>query len=381
MPARRSVLITGGAGFVGSHVADELLGHGYRVRVLDNLTAQVHGEAADFPDYLDRRVERLRGDVRNRDALDEALRGVDVVLHLAAVVGVAQSMSEIERYVDVNTRGTAQLLEALARSRVARLVVASSMSIYGEGLYRLPDGVTSNPAPRTTEQLKAGAWELQDDAGQVLQPVATPEWKLAEPASVYALTKLDQERLCLLFGRAQGIPAVALRFFNIYGPRQALTNPYTGVLAIFASAYLRGEAPEIFEDGEQQRDFVSVHDVKRACRLAIESADAVGHALNIGSGRAHRVRDVARRIGSLLASPVEARITHRFRPGDIRHCLADISAARALLGYEPQVSLDEGLGELVGWLHEQSIPASARPKDAELRKSRIGLRSRGAQAP
>jgi dTDP-L-rhamnose 4-epimerase len=358
------VLITGGAGFVGSHVADELLEHGYRVRVLDNLTAQVHGEAADFPDYLDRRVDTVRGDVREEQALVEALRGVDVVLHLAAVVGVAQSMSEIERYVDVNTRGTATLLEALARSRVARLVVASSMSIYGEGLYRRSDGTPANSSPRTTEQLKAGDWELQDENGQVLQPAATPEWKIAEPASVYALTKHDQERLCLLFGRAHGIPTIALRFFNIYGPRQALTNPYTGVLAIFASAYLRGEAPEIFEDGEQQRDFVSVHDVKRACRLAIESGDAVGHALNIASGRAHRVREVARQIGSLLASPVEARITHRFRPGDIRHCLADISAARALLGYEPRVGLDEGLGELVGWLHDQEVPASASRKAA-----------------
>jgi dTDP-L-rhamnose 4-epimerase len=364
MPSPATVLITGGAGFVGSHLADELLEHGYRVRVLDNLTEQVHGAGEEFPSYLPPEVERIRGDVRDPEAVAAALEGANAVYHLAAAVGVRQSMEAIEHYADVNVRGTAVLLEALAKHPVDRLVVASSMSVYGEGLCRRRDLSTCSPALRTVEQLRRCEWELQDEEQRPLQPVETAEAKPPDPASIYALTKYDQERMCLLFGRTYGVPAVALRFFNIYGPRQALTNPYTGVLAIFSSRYLNSQPPVIFEDGLQLRDFVSVHDVKRACRLALECTDADGRVFNVGTGQRHRILDVAHLIGRLLGSPLKPRIANEYRAGDIRHCIADISRARAVLGYEPQVRLEEGLAELVEWLRE----AAPEVRDAEAAK-------------
>jgi dTDP-L-rhamnose 4-epimerase len=364
---KKTVLITGGAGFVGSHLADELLQEGYRVRVLDNLAKQVHGPLATFPHYLNTDVECVEGDVRNGDDVRQALRGVDAVYHFAAVVGVGQSMYHIERYTDINNRGTAVLLEALLEYKVARLIVASSMSLYGEGLYRACGGELRAPPERDVAQLRAGRWEIDDGQGGMLEPVATPETKVASPASVYALSKYDQERMCLMFGRAYDIPVVALRFFNIYGPRQALSNPYTGVLAIFSARYLRDEPPLIFEDGNQQRDFVSVYDVARACRLALETPAATGEIINIGSGHAYTVNDIARQLAKLLGKcHLQPQITDRYRSGDIRHCFADISRAHSLLGYEPRISLEEGLTELVNWLQGQSVQGELEGAHQEL---------------
>jgi dTDP-L-rhamnose 4-epimerase len=368
------VLITGGAGFVGSHLADELLLHGYRVRVLDNLDPQVHGGERAWPDYLDPEVECLRGDVRDADAVRNALRGVDAVFHFAAAVGVGQSMYEIEHYTDVNNRGTAVLLEALTRTPVARLIVASSMSIYGEGSYRDRDGNRVAPPERARAQLQQGRFEIEGADGEPLTPLATPETKPTHPASVYALSKLDQEKLCLMIGAAYRIPAVALRFFNIYGTRQALSNPYTGVLAIFAARYLNGVAPMVYEDGDQRRDFVSVHDVARACRLALEAPDAPGHAFNIGSGRSVSVLEVAAALAEVMAiGGLEPDITRKFRVGDIRHCFADIGLARAVLGYEPRVSLEEGLQELGEWIRTQRAHDHAETATRELAERGLRL--------
>jgi len=351
---RRTALITGGAGFIGSHLADELLEHGYRVRVLDSLTPQVHGSGKQPPDYLNPEVELQVGDVRDPEAVRRALKGADVVVHLAAAVGVGQSMYEIVRYTEVNNVGAAVLLEALGKHPVERLVVASSMSIYGEGLYRTADGRPATAADRPLEQLKRGDWEVYDEAGRRLTPAPTPESKPPSLASVYALSKFDQERMCLLVGRALGLPTVALRFFNVYGPRQALSNPYTGVLAIFAARLLNNNPPLIFEDGLQQRDFVSVHDIARACRLALESDAAAGQALNVGSGRAYTVLEIAERVAGVLGKEhVEPEVTGKYRVGDIRHCFADTSRARAVLGYEPRVGLEDGLAELAEWLEGQ----------------------------
>ncbi|KGO98488.1 dehydratase [Lysobacter defluvii IMMIB APB-9 = DSM 18482] len=366
-----TVLITGGAGFVGSHLADQLLARGYRVRVLDNLAEQVHGTSITRPDYLAPEVELVRGDVRDEVAVRKALRGVDAVYHLAAAVGVGQSMYEIEHYTDVNNRGTAVLLEALANAPVQRLVVASSMSIYGEGMYRSASGEVVAPPERSPEQLARGEWELSDEAG-VLTPVATPETKVASPSSVYALSKLDQERLCLIVGQAYGIPTVALRFFNIYGTRQALSNPYTGVLAIFASRYLNRRPPLVFEDGRQRRDFVSVHDVARACRLALEVPEAAGEVLNIGSGRSIDVLGVAAEMASALGiDDLPPEVTGKSRTGDIRHCFADIARAGEVLGYRPQVELRDGMEELVEWMLGQQ--AFDRVDDAAAELVRRGL--------
>lgn len=352
----KTVLITGGAGFVGSHLADELLAAGYHVRVLDNLTEQVHGKGARFPDYLNPAVETYQGDVRDRDTVHQALKGVEAVFHFAAAVGVGQSMYEIEHYVDINNRGTAVLLEALLaqKSRIKRLVMASSMSLYGEGLYQNSKGEQISPPERSLSALKADQWELTDAKGEALTPMPTPEDKIPAPASIYALSKYDQEKMSLLFGHAYDVPTVALRFFNIYGPRQALSNPYTGVLAIFCARYLNDKPPLIFEDGQQRRDFVSVHDVARACRLALETPQAQGQVFNIGSGQAYTILEIASRIAQVLGKAhLGPERTGRYRAGDIRHCFADITQARTVLGFAPQVELEAGLTELARWLEGQ----------------------------
>lgn len=350
----KTILITGGAGFIGSHVADELLEHGYNVRVLDAMVSQVHGEGAKRPDYLAPDAELLTADVRDTEVVREALVGVDAVLHLAALVGVGQSMYELARYTSVNNYGTAVLLEALIEQPVERLVVASSMSIYGEGLYRGRGERLLHSVQRTPEQLARGEWELSDGAGGVLEPLPTPETKMPWLESVYALSKYDQERLCLMTGRAYDIPSVALRLFNVYGTRQALSNPYTGVLAIFAARLLNDRAPIIFEDGEQQRDFVSVADVARAFRLALERPEAEGRVFNIGSGEARTVRSVAADMARVLGKEeIEPEVTGEYRVGDIRHCFADIRLAQEVLGYQPRVRFQEGLRELAQWLRTQ----------------------------
>jgi dTDP-L-rhamnose 4-epimerase len=346
----KTILITGGSGFIGSHLADQLLARGHKVRALDNLTPQVHGDGKRRPDYLADDVELVVGDVRDRDAVRQALKGVDLVYHFAAAVGVGQSMYEIETYTSVNNLGTAVLTEALIERPVEKLVVASSMSIYGEGLYRGPGDQVVMGRERSEEQLKRGDWELKDDDGRLLSPLPTPETKIPSLASVYALGKYDQERMSLLIGKAYRIPTVAMRFFNVYGPRQALSNPYTGVMAIFASRLLNDKAPMIFEDGHQHRDFVSVHDVARACVLAMEKpvSDKV---LNVGSGHAYSIIEVAERMArSLGKEHIHPEITGKYRVGDIRHCYADIGEARRTLGYEPRVRFEDGLDELVQWL-------------------------------
>lgn len=350
----KRILITGGAGFIGSHLADELLSAGYEVRALDALIPQVHGPERRRPAYLDPEVELVVGDVRHRSAVRRALQGVDAVFHFAAMVGVGQSMYELRRYASVNDLGTAVLLEALIDHPVERLVVASSMSIYGEGLFRRADGMLTAGMERSLQQLKARQWEVVDEAGRPLAPLPTPETKVPSLPSVYALSKFDQERLCLTIGRAYGIPAVALRFFNVFGTRQALSNPYTGVLAIFASRYLNDRPPLINEDGYQRRDFVSVYDVVQACRLALEVPEAAGKVFNVGSGRSHTVLEVAEELAKVLErEDLEPEITGKYRMGDIRHCFADIRLAREVLGFQPRVSLEEGLKELAGWLGGQ----------------------------
>ncbi|HVW27133.1 MAG TPA: SDR family NAD(P)-dependent oxidoreductase [Polyangiaceae bacterium] len=366
------VLITGGAGFIGSHVADELLRSGYKVRAIDNLRGQVHGPNAKRPAYLDDRVEFVHGDVRDVRAMESALAGVDAVVHLAAAVGVGQSMYEIAEYTSINGLGTAVLMEALSKRPVSRLVVASSMSIYGEGLYKASDGTLHDDVERSRKQLAAGDWEVRAGDGQALAPVPTRESKRARVSSIYALSKYDQERMCLICGSARGIPTVALRLFNTYGPRQALSNPYTGVLAIFGARLLNKNRPLVFEDGKQQRDFVSVYDVANAFRLALESDVARGHAINVGSGRPITVRALAQRLAdSLGCSRIEPQVTGKHRVGDVRHCFADVRQAKSLLGYEPRVTLEEGLREYTKWLSNQQ--AADRVDDASRELDARGL--------
>jgi dTDP-L-rhamnose 4-epimerase len=370
----KHILITGGAGFIGSHLADELLAAGHRVRAYDNLLAQVHGPNATRPAYLDPEVELVVGDVRDRAGLTRALQGIDVVYHFAAMVGVGQSMYEVARYTDVNNLGTAVLMDLLAQKPVEKLIVASSMSIYGEGLCRTAAGTLVGGNERTLEQLKRAEWELRDPAGNLLEPVATPERKAPALPSVYALSKYDQERLCLMVGRAYGIPTVALRFFNTYGPRQALSNPYSGVLAIFAARLLNNKRPLINEDGMQRRDFVSVRDVAQACRLALDSAQAAGEVFNVASGAHYTVGEAAAKVAAAVGKPgLEPQITGQYRFGDIRHCYADISHAAELLGYRPRVTLHDGLGELAEWLCGQVAEDRIEAARAEMTSRGLAL--------
>jgi dTDP-L-rhamnose 4-epimerase len=365
------VLITGGAGFIGSHLARTLLRRGYHVRALDNLTPQVHPGGVR-PDYLDAGVELIVGDVRDEHAVRRALLDVDSVIHLAARVGVGQSMYEIGEYVAVNSQGTAVLLQALLDHPVRRLLVASSMSIYGEGLYLDDAGRRATACERTREDLAARRWEPYGPDGQALTPVPTSESKPPVLSSIYALNKYEQERSALIFGRAYGIPTVALRFFNVYGPDQALSNPYTGVLAIFAARLLNDKPPMIFEDGRQRRDFVSVSDVARACVLALEHGDVTSEVLNVGSGASVTVCEVAERLAGVLGQEsITPEVTGEYRVGDIRHCFADITRAREVLGYQPQVSLEEGMAELARWL--EGRVADDRVDQARHELSRRGL--------
>ncbi|MDT5060853.1 MAG: dTDP-L-rhamnose 4-epimerase [Acidobacteriota bacterium] len=361
-----NVLVTGGAGFIGSHLVDALIERGHRVRVLDALISQVHANGK--PGYLNPEAEFIHGDVCDTETVSRALDGIDAVYHKAAEVGVGQSMYEIERYVRANDLGTSVLLEAIVkRGGLRKLVVASSMSIYGEGAYSCMSCGIINPKLRGVEQLLARRWEIECPVcGSDLSPIPTNEDKPLFPSSVYAITKQNQEQFCLVVGRAYNIPTVALRYFNVYGTRQALSNPYTGVCAIFSSRLLNNQPPMIFEDGEQARDFVHVKDIVQANLLALETDRADYQALNIGTGRHLSIRQIAQLLAQGLGKNIEPEVVGKYREGDIRHCIADISRARHLLGYEPLITLEEGIPELLGWVREQKAMDQMAQATAEL---------------
>lgn len=345
----RRFLITGGMGFIGRALSRELLHNGYEVRLIDSLVEQVHG---DQPASAD--CEFIHADLRDRDAIKRALIGIDGVFHLAAEVGVGQSMYEIERYVGANEGGTAALLQALIEQPVDRIVVASSMSVYGEGLYRTSAGEIVEDTRRDPERMRAGLWETMRD-GKELTPVPTSEGKRINLASIYALTKYAQEQAVMIAAPAYGIEAVALRLFNVFGPGQALSNPYTGVLANFCSRLIAGQPPMIFEDGGQKRDFVHVNDVARAFRLAMEKSAADREIINIGSGRSYTIRQVAEETARALGRDIEPEILNKARIGDVRHCFADITKAHELLGFTPTRNLQDALPELADWVGSQKV--------------------------
>jgi dTDP-L-rhamnose 4-epimerase len=364
----KNILVTGGAGFIGSHLVDALVSAGYRVRILDSLAEEVHHGVV--PEFLNRDAEFIHGDVGDPVTIGRALDGIDAVYHLAAELGLGRSMYQVRRFVAGNDLATAVMLEELIKRRdqIKKLVVASSMSLYGEGPYRCEHcKKTFYPDLRSDSDLAAKQWEFKcRECGEQLVALPTGESKPLNPTSVYAVGKQVQEQYSLIIGRAYKIPTVAFRYFNVYGPRQALSNPYTGACAIFSSRLLNDQAPMIYEDGEQSRDFVSVHDVVRANLLALDSDRADYEVLNVGTGHATTVRTIAAVIAGGLGKKIEPDITENFREGDIRHCVADISKAQDLLGYEPSVSLEEGLDELLDWVGTQKADDRLPTAAAEL---------------
>ena len=358
-----NILITGGAGFIGSHVTDRMLANGHHVTVLDNLMAQVHGADTRMPVNLAAQLQHphlrfIHGDIRDRAALRNALDGVDTVIHLAAVVGVGQSMYTPHIYADVNVTGQALLHELMAEQphRYRRFIVASSMSIYGEGSYRCEEHGSIEPGLRDEPQLKQGIWEVRcPSCGDVAQPTLTSESKRQDPGSIYAITKKTQEECALVFGRAYGIPTVALRFFNVFGSRQSLSNPYTGIAAIFTSRLRSGKPPLIFEDGQQTRDFIHVSDVADAVARSVECDLDGAIALNVCTGRALSVDAVARAIGNALQTSISSDVVGRYRAGDVRHCVGSPLLAEQVLGFRARTSFADGLRELMAWSTSQSL--------------------------
>ncbi len=355
----KTVLVTGGAGFIGSHLVDELVELGHRVRVLDNLSPQVHGKGQEVPPYLNENAEFMMGDVRDRDALKRAIKGVEVIFHQAAAVGVGQSMYDIAHYIEVNVLGTANLLDVLVNEKngVEKIIVASSMSNYGEGKYHCEDCGTVYPRLRSIKQFEKKEWEMKcPHCQRHVMPIPTDEEKPLHPTSVYATSKRDQEEMFINVGRAYDIPAVALRYFNTYGPRQALSNPYTGVAAIFSSRIINGHNPVIFEDGLQGRDFVHVSDVVQANILAMEKEDANYEIFNVGTGKMTNLLEMVEiLIQKLGYNPnIEPEITNKFREGDIRYCYADISKIEKKLGFKPEVEFEEGFSGLINWVMTQT---------------------------
>jgi dTDP-L-rhamnose 4-epimerase len=348
------ILVTGGAGFIGSHVADILIERGHQVRILDALVAQVHGRGRQRPAYLNPRADLMVGSLEQPGTAKKALEDIDSVIHLASAVGVGQSMYLIVDYCNTNIMGTARLLQDIVdlKLKLKSFVVASSMSAYGEGRYRTVDGQLVSPKPRPESQLLRGEWEVLNESGEKLQPLPTDEQKPLNPTSVYAVNKRDQEEMCLSVGTAYGIPTTALRFFNVYGSRQALSNPYTGVAAIFCARLLNDRPPLVFEDGRQMRDFVHVTDIASAVVAAAENP-AAGEAINIGSGESISVLQVAEALAREMKKDVEPKVLGKFRSGDIRHCYADISKAKSLLHWKPSIAFHRGVPELIEWVRFQ----------------------------
>lgn len=375
MMTKGRVLVTGGAGFIGSWLIRTLAETGAVVRVLDNLSAQVHGQipGLDYSTLGDAAVEFMRGDIRDAAQLDEAMADCDAVVHLAAETGTAQSMYQIARYYDVNVQATAALFElAAVRHRdIKKIILASSRSVYGEGAYEI-DGRITVPAPRSYRQLAAGHWDPVHRDGRRLQLVATPEFVRLQPASIYAATKVAIEQLGAVFSEAYGTNVVALRFQNVYGDRQSLRNPYTGILSIFANRMRQNLPISIFEDGKESRDFVHVSDVVHAICRALDAPVEGFHAVNIGSGQPTSVLEVAERLRTLLKSDSEIRVSGEFRSGDIRHCYAELSRARELLGFVPATTFDEGLRQFAVWVLTQPV-VEDRSRDAQAELIAHGL--------
>jgi len=366
------ILVTGGCGFIGSFLVDRLVNDGHDVVVLDNLEKQVHPNGK--PQYINDAANYIFADILNNDVIKNIMDSVEVVFHMASAVGVSQSLYEIEKYVKTNSLGTAKLLNFLANEEhnVKKIIVSSSMTLYGEGSYECPNCGLFYPKLRDDDQMKRKEWEIRcPKCGRISKPLPTKEDKPLNPASVYAITKRDQEELTMTIGKTYGIPTVALRYFNVYGPRQSLNNPYTGVTAIFSARLKEGKSPLIFEDGRQTRDFISVHDVIESNIMVMKNSNANYNSFNVGSGKPITILEVAKSIANLLDVKVEPKVLDEFRSRDVRHCFADISKIKKTIGFEPKISFEEGLKELVEWGKEETVNVNTDKAFEELKNKGI----------
>ena len=347
----KRALVTGGAGLIGSHVVDLLVNNGWDVRALDNLEPQTHRRGK--PPWINKKAEFVQGDLRDRDTIAAALDKIDIVFHQAAYGGY---MPEITKFVHVNSLGTAQMLEVIREKAlpVKKIVVASSQAVYSEGAGDCPKHGLVFPAVRPVEQLRKGDWQAHCPlCAAATTSVPTPENAPVGGETVYGLTKVDQERLVLLWGKQVGIPTVALRYSCTYGPRQSIFNPYTGVIVIFCTRLLNNLPPVLYEDGEQTRDFSFVEDIARANLLVAETDKLDGVPVNIGSGRGTPIREIAERLADILKIDFAPEINGEFRPGEMRHLISDTTLARSA-GYKPSVDLSEGIGRYMAWIRAQS---------------------------
>ena len=348
---RKRALVTGGAGLIGSHVTDLLLGEGWKVRVLDNLEPNTH--RGGKPAWINQDAEFIAGDLRDRDTMTAALDKIDIVFHQAAYGGY---MPEIAKYVHVNSLGTAQMLEVIREKKltIKKIVVASSQAVYSEGAGECPNHGLVFPPVRPVEQLRKGDWQVHCPiCGTITKSAPTPENAPVGGETVYGLTKVDQERLVLLWGKQIGIPTVALRYSCTYGPRQSIFNPYTGVIAIFCTRLLNSLPPVLYEDGEQTRDFSFVEDIARANLLAAETDKLDGLPVNVGSGSGVSIREIAETISNALKIDIAPEVNGEFRPGEMRHLTSDTTRVHTA-GYEPHVDLAEGIRRYIDWIRTQS---------------------------
>ncbi|MHA1844478.1 MAG: GDP-mannose 4,6-dehydratase [Promethearchaeota archaeon] len=374
---QKKILITGGAGFIGSHLVDELLNQkNHQITVLDSLEEQVHGKTKKPPKYLSDKCNFIFGSVLNYSLMKELLKNHEVVYHLAAMVGVGQSMYEIKKYTDVNIQGTANLLNIIANEdhSIKKLIIASSNTVYGEGKTCCPNCGIIYPKLRNETQLMQKQWELTcPTCGSLLKPEFTDESTPFNPSSVYALSKQVQEQMGLLIGKTYGINTTILRFFLVYGSRQSLSNPYTGVCAIFASRLLNNKPPIVFEDGLQTRDFVHVKDICQGLILAMEKKAARGQIFNLGSGVPITIKKVAETMTKKINPKIHPIYNQNYRIGDIRHCVADISKVKKMLGYKPNYTFEKGIEDLIEWIKLQTIPSKGISNKALEELSNKGL--------
>ncbi|MBV2166147.1 MAG: NAD-dependent epimerase/dehydratase family protein [Kaistella sp.] len=357
----KKILITGGAGFIGSQLALRLLKEGYFVTVLDNLSPQIHGENPENDSPLYRsilgKVNFIKGDITNRNDVETALENADAVIHFAAETGTGQSMYEIEKYNRVNVSGTALLLDVLVNKthNVKKFVLASSRAVYGEGKYRNADNETVYPENRTLTLMQQGFYEMTDDKGRSLTPVATDESSKLHPTSYYGLTKLQQEEMVKLVCSSVALPFVILRYQNVYGVGQSLLNPYTGILSIFSTQILSGKETNVFEDGLPSRDFINIEDTVEATFRSLKNDLANNEIMNVGTGNPSSVLSVAKMLAKMYGKQEKINVSGDFRIGDIRHNFADLSKMKRILNFEPKVSFEQGISDFTDWVLKQPV--------------------------